>query len=176
MDPTNLKKWKIFKIFELLWHVWACLTTPPKMTQSICSFNGYAPACKKLYIYTSYCFWDTKYIKIRQSGWLRVFLHLTWELYFFQACSFCRTRKTNMVHPLNKKIYTSTEKILCKIQKKLFLGYFWALSQKYYFLPLCHSNFVWNSTKTLWAVLEKKCFPTDILAYWPTDILTVVIS
>ena len=44
------------------------------------------------------------------------------------------------------------------------------------FLPLGHSNFMWNFRKILGAILEKKCLITDILTHWPTDIVMVVIS
>ena len=58
------------------------------------------------------------------------------------------------------------------VRRKLLFSYsvlFFLISVFYNFLPSGHSSFMWNFRKILWAILDKKCLPIDILTYWPTN-------
>ena len=100
----------------------------------------------------------------------------TWEWNFYQTCAFNRIIKVIRLHDLGQKNLCINELFFffCKILKTLFLGYFWALSpnwdfppkiQLYQFLSLRHRKFMRSFNKILWATLEKKSLPTDLLTY-----------
>ena len=103
--------------------------------------------------------------------WLGVgILHLTQEPDFSKTSGLNRIINVIMVHDLDKKNLHIKRLFFAKSKWGIFGHYAQnkIFSQKYgsvSFLPLRHSNFMKSFTKILWAVLEKTCFPTDIMTY-----------
>ena len=119
----------------------------------------------------AYIWWKNKNL-IKNSrqilfDWLRAFLYISWERDFPKTCSFCRIKKTTMLHHVNQKIAQQWSKSFANSKSPTFKDISGFLPKIRFFpgcitfLSLRNQKFVWNSIIQS-VVFEKKWF-------WLTD-------
>ena len=96
--------------------------------------------------------------------------------FFFADMQINRIIKVIIVNDLNAKNLYIKWLSFCKIQKTLFLGYFWAFSQKSDFFQKIRFRQIFNlKALKLHGKFQKNPisrFGENAFNYWPTDLLT----